>query len=200
MVNVKSVTARYLATAMACAILSVAPIALATTLSLQPISFMTTRCDAVVRATPIPDSTTSFWGREGNIIFSQTRFRVIESYMGDLPEAGEVSIVTLGGIIGDVQLSIPGTPQFRPDEEVVLFLWNDAYLGGRLRVVDLAAGKFEIAAVNGQTVVARRDLANIEIVGEQPAPIRTLETLKAEIRQGVALKKANANAKKGGDQ
>lgn len=55
-------------------------------------------------------------------IYTETRFAVLDSAKGDLPS--EITVRLPGGHYAHLHSRVDGTPQFRPGEELYLFLWN----------------------------------------------------------------------------
>ena len=68
-------------------------------------------------------------------------FEVQEYYKGDLGR--RVVISEPGGEVGGRVTHYPGTPQFQPGEEVVLFVWTGP--SGRHQVIGLTQGSFRAA-------------------------------------------------------
>lgn len=89
-----------------------------------------------------------------------------------------------GGRIGDLVMSVPGMPQFRQGEGVIVFLKGSS--NGAFAVVGLNQGKYEIV---GDSVVSNVD--GLEILDPQSGRLMALraasrapvETFKARIRE-----------------
>lgn len=161
-----------------------APRAAATQIISQPLEVMNARSAMVVRAVPIAGTSRSRWTEPNNqgLILTVTRFRVIETLAADRAVGGEIDVQTLGGTIGDITMKVPGGAGFVPDEEVVLFL--DDSLSGVPMILDLSAGKFEVAPDGrGEARLTRRDFEDVVVAGG-PAP-RQPATLR-EMREAVA--------------
>ncbi len=179
---------RFFAPVLALAI--TAPAARATQIILQTVEQMTYRADAVVRAVPTGERPVSRWTNPDGtgLIVTTTRFRVIESITGGLAVGQVFTVEHLGGTIGDISMMVPGMMVFRPDEEVVLFAKRD---GDRYHVLDLSMGKFEVGgAANGSRLLTRRDLEDVQVVGESPVAPKTLLALKTSVGRA-ALRKAD---------
>jgi hypothetical protein len=77
---------------------------------------------------------------ENGEIWTDTSFRVLAHNKGYLPE--EIVVRQPGGKFQHLQSHVDGVPEFRPGEEVYLFL--SAYPGGRFLIVGWAQGTFRI--------------------------------------------------------
>ena len=73
-------------------------------------------------------------------IWTDTRFDVLESEKGGLP--AQIVVRQRGGKYGHLQSNVEGTPEFRPGEEVYLFLSGKP--GHHFRVVGWSQGTFRI--------------------------------------------------------
>ncbi|MBZ5495125.1 MAG: hypothetical protein LAP85_01880 [Acidobacteriia bacterium] len=86
------------------------------------------------------------WDPATRMIWTRTEIRVIDGPKG---QAGITLAVTEpGGILDGVGELYPGTPQFRADQEVVLFLYRAP--GNRVRVTGLQQGVYAVT-IDGQT-------------------------------------------------
>ena len=83
-------------------------------------------------------SSESLW--EGGEIWTDTQFEVLEAEKGDVPR--RVTVRVPGGRVAGIVSRVDGAPQFRPGEEVYLFLWEPA--GGAFRVLGWAQGTLRI--------------------------------------------------------
>ena len=77
---------------------------------------------------------------ENGEIWTDTRFKVIESEKGYLP--GIIVVRQPGGKIQNVHSHVEGSPEFRPGEEVFLFLFGKP--GHQFNVVGWSQGTFRI--------------------------------------------------------
>jgi hypothetical protein len=82
----------------------------------------------------------SYWNDKHTKIFTETLIQVDQTHKGQA--AGVVKIIQLGGIVGNVKVSVAGALQWRPGEEVLLFL--DAYGPDNYQVSGFSQGKFNI--------------------------------------------------------
>ena len=73
-------------------------------------------------------------------IWTDTTFRVLSHNKGYLPE--EIVVRQPGGKFQNLHSRVEGAPEFRPGEEVYLFL--NAHPGGQLLIVGWAQGTFRI--------------------------------------------------------
>lgn len=121
--------------------------------------------DLVVRGQVV--STSARW-QEGRI-YTFAEVEVTSSIRGASP--AKVTVMTPGGVVGDIGQRVDGAAVLAPGEEVVLFLGRSGT--GELRVTGLAQGKF---SVDGRT--ARPDLSRVDFVSTHvPADERRAETM-----------------------
>ncbi len=174
--------------------IAAAPQASATTIVPQSIDTMVQRAHVVVRAIPVADSAVSSWDEGHRLIVTRTKLKVLETFCGDAQADAEIEVETLGGFIESekIELYVPGSPVFRPNEQVVLFLYRNG-VSGALRPLDLAAGKFEVTEKDGRQVISRRDLGGCGLAGTRTTPTG-LSALTDEIRDAVKHKEAQKAA------
>jgi len=160
-----------------------APWARATQMILQSVEQLTYRADAVVHAVPSGAPPSSRWSQPDGkgVIVTTTRFRAIEGLAGPLSPGQEFEIDHLGGTVGELSLMVPGMPVFRAGEEVVLFARQNP--DGRYHVLDLSMGKFEVVpgGAGGGRRLTRRDLQEVDLVGESSEVPRTLGALRGSV-------------------
>ncbi len=106
-------------------------------------------------------------------VFTYTTLRVREVLKGRLASR-EIVIKELGGQAGEIATVVFGTPQFTPDERVILFLdtWND----GGLRVHDMFLGKYSVVIdpATGRDVAVRESAgAHVEVLPQPSASVAT---------------------------
>src|SRR5581483_167101 len=130
-------------------------VAAATATTLAPLSFaeLARSATAVARLRCI-GATSDMSGGE---IWTLTQFDVLSREKGSLPE--RVVIRMPGGHAGGLRSHVDGVPEFRPGEEVYLFLWNRE--GEPYRVLGWAQGTFRIFcdARNGAEMVTQDSAA-----------------------------------------
>jgi hypothetical protein len=95
----------------------------------------------------------SFWNEARTKIFTETTVRVAETYKGS--GGSLLRVIQVGGIVGTVRMTAHGALQWRPGEEVLLFL--EPYRGGDYRVAGFSQGKFNVERdpVTGEAFVAQ---------------------------------------------
>ena len=120
-----------------CAALLGAAAAQATTLARMSLDELVRAARVVVRARCL--SSGSDW--QGGEIWTRTRFEVLESFKGSVPQ--QITVRLIGGRVGHIVSRVAEVPRFRPGEEVVLFLEPTA--AGELSVTGWAEGTFRIA-------------------------------------------------------
>jgi hypothetical protein len=99
-------------------------------------------------------------------------FEVQEYYKGNLGRRMVIS--EPGGEVGGRVTRYPGTPQFQPGDEVVLFVWTGP--GGRHQVIGLTQGSFRAA----------RDPKTGEIMLKQDSPMAPVIEPRSHTHQASA--------------
>ncbi len=139
-----------------------------------------TESSLVVRGTVA--SVRSYWNESRTKVFTETMVNVADTYKGGSPAA--VRVVQLGGIVGNVKVSVAGALQWRVGEEVLLFAEQsgaDAY-----RVAGFSQGKFHIErdAKTGKPYITRPALQGVEVLKapglDEPARVTRLERVSLE--------------------
>jgi hypothetical protein len=134
-----------------------APIARATVAVEVPLEDLAREADAIVHGV-VTRVGTRMVARGGSLDPNTVvRIRVHEWIKGS--GGRRVRLVELGGVGRDVGLAISGSPQYRPGEEVIVFI---ALHAGVAHTLDLAQGRFVVRrnVPDGQVVVTR-DLRGI---------------------------------------
>lgn len=117
-------------------------------------------------------SVRSYWNEKRTKIFTETLVQVDQAYKGLNP--GTVSVVQLGGTVGNVQVTVAGALQWKPGEEVLLFL--EPATAEAYQVSGFSQGKFNIERdpMTGEAFVRRPALEGVEILlapqADQQAP------------------------------
>lgn len=121
------------------------------------------------------ESTETYWSDDGRLILTRNTVRVGETLKGS--PSSSVVVTTIGGTLDGITLYVAGMPEFRENEETVVFLEGT---GVYRTVVGLGQGKF---AVEGSVV--SNDTSNLEFVGGVGTlPTRmTLDRLRNEVRR-----------------
>lgn len=100
---------------------------------------LSSRSDAVIVGRVI--SLQSEWNATRTNIYTRVDVNVDEVLKGGA-SLTKLSVYQLGGQVGDIGEIVAGSPEFRPQELVLLFLSQTP--DGKLRVVDLFQGKFTV--------------------------------------------------------
>src|ERR1044071_1302947 len=145
-------------------LLCASQIASATSVIIPPDDDLIIGARAIVRAKVLSVSS-SF--DEQNRIYTYITLRVREVIKGRITDR-RIVIKEPGGQVGDQGSTIFGAPEFRPGEEVLLYLdtWND----GSLRVHQMFLGKFTVIAdpQTGRRLVVRDGPdANVVVLNSQ---------------------------------
>jgi len=82
----------------------------------------------------------SFWNETRTKILTETTVAVAETYKGG--GGSLLRVVQIGGVVGTVRMTAHGALQWRPGEEVLLFL--EPSRGGTYRVAGFSQGKFSV--------------------------------------------------------
>lgn len=87
----------------------------------------------------------------GSIIVTDVLFAVDEVWMGNQSPGDQLTLQVAGGEVGEIGMRQEHAPQFRVDEEAVVFLWTRP--DGRLEVFNAEQGKYTVL---GATVIGFR--------------------------------------------
>jgi hypothetical protein len=111
----------------------------------------------------------SYWNPAHTKIFTRTRVSVDETYKGDARPT--IDLVQMGGIVGNVKVTVHGTIAWRVGEEVLLFV--EPYDAGRYQISGFFQGRFKIQrdAVTGSAYVDAPQVEGVGLLGA-PAPER----------------------------
>jgi hypothetical protein len=123
----------------------------------------------------------SHWNEKRTKIFTSTRVAVDETYKGI--GQGIIDVVQLGGVVGNVRVTVHGALSWRSGEEVILFL--EPYQAGvsgpaRYQVSGFSQGKFNVTrdARTGKAYVHRLELEDTELLR---APTAGATSLRARM-------------------
>lgn len=147
------------------------------------------------------------WGPERKRIFTRIRFSVSATLKGS--ERTALEVLLPGGERDGLSYVVHGMPEFRPGEEVVLFLTGAHKKSGICVPVGLGQGLYRIKRERGKKAAAVRDTRSLLLVesGKTPRKGRLerldldelLTTVKAEVaRQKAAKAPKKQGAKKQG--
>ncbi|HKW57970.1 MAG TPA: hypothetical protein VJN42_11500 [Candidatus Acidoferrum sp.] len=126
-------------------------------------------------------------------IWTETQFEVVQREKGSLPEM--VTVRLLGGRVGHLWSRVEEVPQFRPGEEVYLFLWSSE--GQAYSVLGWSQGTFRIArdAQTGLETVtqdsAARPIFEPQTRGFRHGGIRNMPVALFRARLHWAMKREN---------
>ena len=133
----------------------------------------------------------TYWNKTRTRILTATRFAVTEDLKGD--SRGVATVVTVGGTRDGLTQVVSGTPKFRENEEVLLFL--EAGKGSYWILMGLSQGMFRIATDRRGMKVAYHASSGLHLVSasaetsaQTPIPTRVeLDRLLSRIRQLAAI-------------
>ena len=133
----------------------------------------------------------TYWNKTRTRILTATRFAVTEDLKGD--SRGVATVVTVGGTMDGLTQVVSGTPKFRENEEVLLFL--EAGKGSYWILMGLSQGMFRIATDRRGMKVAYHGSSGLHLVSasaetsaQTPIPTRVeLDRLLSRIRQLVGM-------------
>ncbi len=149
----------------------------ATTMVASSLEKLVTTSESVVHGTVV--ATRTEWDAYRRILTVAT-VRVLEDWHGAATPGSEIEITSFGGEKDGILMKVPGAARFTPGEEVVLFLGRAP--GGPLGVVDMAQGKFEVLRdAAGAPERLRRDLEDVEWVGEPAVSITSIEAMRDRV-------------------
>ena len=105
----------------------------------------------------------SFWNETRTKVFTETTVIVDETYKG--ARASSVSVRQLGGVVGNVRVTVDGAPMWRQDEEVLLFL--EPFDASTYQVAGFSQGKLGIDRdpATGELFVRGPSLDGVELIG-----------------------------------
>jgi hypothetical protein len=115
-------------------------------------------------------SVRSFWNGKRTKILTETAIAIDETFKGSAQRS--VRILQLGGTIDNMKVTVQGAPDWKPGEEVLLFL--EPYDSEYFRVSAFSQGKFSIErdSNTGEPFVYRPALQGTEVLhapsGEKP--------------------------------
>ncbi len=85
-------------------------------------------------------SVESYWNNKHTKVFTRTRIAIDETYKGSARSA--IDVIQLGGVVGNLRVTVHGAPHWEVGEEVLLFA--EPYDAGNFRVSGFSQGKFRI--------------------------------------------------------
>lgn len=122
-------------------------------------------------------SVDSYWNDKHTKIFTRTRIASDETYKGSSQSV--VDVVQLGGTVDNIKVTVHGALQWKPGEEVLLFL--EPYDAFTYQVLGLSQGKFAIKrdARTGAAYVQAPPMEGVTVLGT-PTPQAPAETQAPE--------------------
>lgn len=131
-------------------LLFVLPLSIATTFLPQTLDDLDKKADYVVLGTVVDQESTT----EGASIITATTIDVDEVLKGKGYPA-HVVVKEKGGIVGDIIMVVPGSPQFEEGEKVAVFVDQEKRSWSQVegQVVGMSQGKFSIVGEEGQEVL-----------------------------------------------
>ena len=138
----------------------VAPVAQATLVVDMDLPTLSREATHIVHADVLGSSTLEKNGQ----FRTEVQLRIRKKMKGTrpLPEGSLLTIELPGGTVGELSQMVPGTPQIRAGDEVVLFLWQ-RNATTRPRILGLAQGAWRVER-NGDRPTAHRDRRGIGLV------------------------------------
>ncbi len=133
----------------------------------------------------------TYWNKTRTRILTATRFAVTDNLKGE--SRGVATVMTVGGTLDGLTQVVSGTPKFRENEEVLLFL--EAGKGGYWILMGLSQSMFRIATDRRGMKVAYHASSGLHLVSasdetsaQTPIPARVeLDRLLSRIRQLAAI-------------
>jgi hypothetical protein len=129
----------------------------------------------------------SYWNEKKTKIFTSARVAVDETYKGS--GNGTIDVVQLGGVVGNVKVTVHGALAWTPGEEVILFLEPlETQSAGpeRYQVSGFSQGKFNVTrdVRTGKAYVQRAEPEDTELLGAPsaggPPPTSRVENVPIE--------------------
>lgn len=127
------------------------------------------------------DRVSASWNEAHTKIFTKIEVTVDQSYKGEA--RGRVEVLQLGGVVGNVKVTVEGALVWQTGDEVLLFL--EPYPGGGFQVAGMSQGRFEIERdpETGDRYVSRPPFEGIELIrpdGETEGGNGTVEKVTLE--------------------
>jgi hypothetical protein len=165
-------TKHFSLTSLICLVLLIASNAHATTVERLGLEDLVKKARTIVVGRVAGSRT--YWNANRKLILTDYTITVDEKLKGE--PSGSMTVTTIGGKIGDVELHVSGMPLFQQGESAVLFVEQS---GAYQTVLGLAQGKFTVT--NGE--VANR-IGGLSYPDGRPGnPLRMpINTFKAQIR------------------
>ncbi len=126
------------------------PLSFATTFLPQSLDDLDEKADYVVIGTVVEQESTA----EETVIMTATTIDVDEVLKGN-GYPSQVVVKEKGGVVGDIMMVVPGSPQFAEGEKVAVFVDQEKRSWSQVEghTVGMAQGKFSIVGEEGQEVL-----------------------------------------------
>ncbi len=128
-------------------------------------------------------SVQSFWNASRTKILTEIQIQVDDAYKG--AASGSVRVVQLGGVVGNVNMSVHGALSWTPQEEVLLFL--EPGLPGSYQVSGYTQGKYRVTRRGGEPYVDAVVPGDVELVGRDARPHNTSKSQRLGVFVNDAL-------------
>lgn len=169
------------------------PIVLSTTVEEIDVSELVSKSDYIGKG--IVETKYSQWENNNSKIYTYTVVDINKNYKG---YDDKVVVKTLGGIVGEIGMKVPGQAIFKENEEVLLFLENNneeniASISTNLgiseneaksmpeyNIVGFSQGKFSIKEENGEKIVYNDESFELGLMTEQGIVKREFKSMSLE--------------------
>jgi len=138
------------------------------------------------------------WTPDGGAVVTLHQLEVAGTWKGELT-ATTIAVRTPGGRMGDYVMELPGAPELKSGDDVLLFLERNP--DGTFGVISLAQGSFRVGAAPDGSFVVTRDpgAAHLVAVGRDGsgklAELKaTLASVRAQVDAALAAERAGLPA------
>jgi hypothetical protein len=124
------------------------------------------------------------WDGSHRNIHTTVEIGVRESWKGLPSKDGRIMIRQLGGVVGEIEMSVQGAAKFSVGERTLLFLHGAHVVGmsqGKRNLRWEMAGRRWLAAPSAHGSTIRLD-AQGKLRAAEPEPVEELDTLRAKVR------------------
>ena len=157
------------------------PAASATSFHAESIESFTVKSKHIVRGTVKRQQVEKTTAADGTVIlYTYALIEVKEPLKGGITR-NEIRVRRLGGETEGYHHEVPGSPEFKENEDTVLFLTGEQE-DGSYEIESMEMGKFGLRSENGSEVLTGGMLQYLRQTGAPSSKPVTLETLKGIIR------------------
>ena len=123
-------------------------------------------------------SVESYWNESKTKILTEARIEVRDTYKG--AARGVVSVMQLGGVVGNVRMTVHGAVQWHSGEEVVLFL--EPFQNDSFQVSGFSQGKFKVERDpdTGVAFITRPESGDVQLIGAPDGDARAASKTKRQ--------------------